>query len=100
MGWFHKLRSLFGGTREGQAGAATLAIAGKPLDQAFWDELEEVLLAADFGMPTAAKIINGLRVVAGQQLWKRSDEVVDRFKSDVRAFLALPEAGLVLRSKP
>jgi fused signal recognition particle receptor len=41
-----------------------------------------------------------LRTVAGQQLWQRSDEVVDRFKSDVRAFLTLPDAGLALRSKP
>jgi len=100
MGWFNKLRSLFGGAQQTSAETQALAIAGRPLDQAFWEEFEEILLAADFGMPTATKIIEGLRVVAGQQLWHSSDEVVDRFKSDVRAFLTLPEAGLALRSKP
>jgi fused signal recognition particle receptor len=100
MGWFNKLRSLFGSARQTSAQTPELAIAGRPLDQPFWEELEEILLAADFGMPTTEKIIDGLRVVAGQQLWNRSDEVVDRFKSDVRAFLTLPDAGLALRSKP
>jgi fused signal recognition particle receptor len=100
MGWFDKLRSVLGRSRETLAGVQTLATARRPLDQAFWEELEEILLAADFGVPTTAKIIKGLRVVVGQELWRRSDQVVERFKKDVCAFLTLPDAQLVTRSKP
>jgi fused signal recognition particle receptor len=100
MGWFDKLRSVLGRSRETLAGVQALAIARRPLDQAFWEELEEILLAADFGVPTTAKIIKGLHVVVGQELWRRSDQVVERFKKDVCAFLTLPDAQLMMRSKP
>ncbi len=100
MGWLGKLKASLGFSRESLEGIERLAIARKPLDAEFWEELEEILLRADFGVPTSAKIIDGLREVASQQLWRRSDQVVARFKKDVEAFLTLPDAGLHLRSKP
>ena len=51
-------------------------------------------------MPTTEKILDGLRVVARQEFWGRSDQAVARFKLDVRKFLTLPSAGLVLRNRP
>jgi fused signal recognition particle receptor len=100
VGWFGKLKQSLGFTRESLEGIERLAIARKPLDAEFWDEFEEILLRADFGAPTTAKIVDGLREVSSQQLWRRSDQVVARFKKDVEAFLTLPDAGLHLRSKP
>jgi fused signal recognition particle receptor len=100
MSWLAKLRGALGKSREQLAGVETLAQQRRPLDREFWDELEEILIAADFGVPTTEKILDGLHVVAGQELWRRSDQAVARFKDDVRAFLTLPGAGLELRSKP
>lgn len=100
MNWFEKLRSALGRSRQALEGVQTLANARRPLDREFWEELEEILLLADFGMATTEKILEGLRVVARQELWRRSDQVVERFKKDVQSFLTLPDAGLKLVSKP
>lgn len=100
MSWLGKLKVALGRSRESLAGVETLAKARRPLDDEFWDELEEVLLAADFGVPTTGKIIDGLHVVARQEFWRRSDQVVDRFRIDVGKFLTLPGGALALRSSP
>ena len=100
MSWLAKLRGALGRSREALAGVETLSEQRRPLDRAFWDELEEILIAADFGVPTTEKILGGLHVVAGQELWGRTDQAVARFKQDVRAFLTLPDGGLSLRGKP
>jgi fused signal recognition particle receptor len=100
MGWFGKLQAALGRTRDSLAGIETLARAKRPIDREFWDELEEILIGADFGVPTAEKILDGLHVVVRQELWRRSDQVIDRFRSDVAAFLTLPGAELSLRSAP
>jgi len=100
MSWLAKLKSALGRSRESLAGVETLAQQKRPLDETFWDELEEILLAADFGVPTAEKILDGLRVVSRQEGWRRSDQAVSRFKIDVRKFLSLPRGALALKSKP
>jgi fused signal recognition particle receptor len=100
MSWFGKLKSALGRSRESLAGVETLARAKRPLDAEFWDELEEILITADFGMPTAQKILDGLHVVSRQELWRRSDQVIDRFKSDVGNFLTLPGGTLALGGTP
>ncbi len=100
MGWIGKLREALGRTRASLAGVETLGNARRPLDRAFWNEFEELLLAADFGVETSDKIVSGLRVVAGQELWRRSDQVVARFKDDVASFLAVGEPELVLGGRP
>ncbi len=100
MSWLAKLRGALGKSREQLAGVETLAQQRRPLDREFWDELEEILISADFGVPTTEKILDGLHVVAGQELWRRSDQAVARFKDDVKAFLTLPGGSLELKSKP
>jgi fused signal recognition particle receptor len=100
MGWLAKLKSALGRSRESLSGVETLAQQRRPLDSEFWEELEEILISADFGVSTTEKIVGSLRTVAGQEFWGRSDQVVKRFKTDVRAFLTLPDAGLALHGKP
>ena len=101
MGWLTKLKSALTGSRESLAAVETLAEQRRPLDREFWDELEEILIAADFGVPTTEKILDGLHVVAGQEFWRTSDQAVARFKVDVRKFLTLPATGgLVLPHRP
>ena len=100
MSFLAKIRSAFGRSRETLAGVETLGRARKPVDAAFWEELEELLLLADFGVPTTEKIINGLKTVAKQELWRTSDQAVARFRKDVERFLTLPAPGLQTARKP
>jgi signal recognition particle GTPase len=59
-----------------------MALARRPVDAALWDDLEEILIGADFGMPTTEKIVDALKVVAKQDRYQSSDQVVARFKRD------------------
>jgi fused signal recognition particle receptor len=94
------MRSSLNRAREVFAPVARLGAAKRPLTPEFWDELEEMLIVADFGVPTTAKIITGLQAVAKQEDWKTSDQVVARFRKDVERFLTLPGAELNLKQVP
>ncbi|MDQ2857735.1 MAG: signal recognition particle-docking protein FtsY [Candidatus Eremiobacteraeota bacterium] len=100
MGWLSKLKNALGRSRESLAGVESLARQKRPLDRDFWNELEEILISADFGVPTTEKIVGALEDVSRQEFWARSDQAVARFKQDVKAFVTLPNAGLSLKSKP
>ena len=90
MSWFQRLRSSLGKARESLAAVQNLGREKKPLTPEFWDDLEELLILADFGVPTTTKIVDGLRTVAKQEEWKTSDQPVARFHKDVERFLTLP----------
>lgn len=72
----------------------------EPLTSEFWDELEETLILADFGVPTTQKIVTGLRTVSKQEAWKTTDQPVARFRKDVERFLTLPQPELRLERRP
>ena len=100
MSWLAKLRSSFGKARETLAGVEALGRAKRPITAELWDEFEELLLLADFGVPTTEKIVDGLKTVAKQELWRTSDQIVSRFRRDVERFLTLPGGDLRLESTP
>ena len=87
-------------SRDALLGLETMALAKRPLDAAFWDEFEEILLGADFGFATTEKIVGALRGVAKQDRYETSDQVIARFKRDVKNFLTLPGMELALDAKP
>jgi len=99
VSWFSKLRASLTRSREALSAVETLATAKRPLDAAFWEELEEILIAADFGVPTAEKILDGLKTVSAQEGWATSDQAIKRFKTDVQRFLTLPGMELNVGAK-
>ena len=82
VNWFPKLKASLGFSRESVAAVRKLADERRPLDADFWEEFEEMLLLADFGVPTTEKIVAGLRTVAKQELWRTSDQAVARFEDE------------------
>jgi fused signal recognition particle receptor len=101
MSWMGKLRSALARTREAFGGELeALALSRRPVDEALWDDLEEILITSDFGVPTTTKIVDALRAVAKQDRYETSDQVVARFRRDVQNFLTLPQMGLALTTKP
>jgi len=100
VSWLSRLRSSLGRARESLAAVTRLGRAERPLTPEFWDELEETLILADFGVPATQKILTGLQTVARQEEWKTADRPIARFRTDVERFLTLPNAGLRLDRRP
>src|SRR5215472_10703017 len=100
MSWLSRLRSSLGRARESLSAVTRLGRPERPLTPEFWDELEETLILADFGVPTTQKILTGLQTVSKQEAWKTTDQVVARFRKDVERFLTLPGAELDLTRRP
>ncbi len=99
MSWFQRLRASLGKARDTFAAVENLGRARKPLTPEFWEDLEELLIMGDFGVPTTAKIIEGLKTVAKQEAWATTDQAVARFHRDVERFLTLPNAELQLSAQ-
>jgi fused signal recognition particle receptor len=100
MSWLSRLRSSLGRARESFSAVTRLGRPERPLTAEFWDELEETLILADFGVPATQKIITGLQTVAKQEEWKTADRPVARFRKDVERFLTLPNETLQLTQHP
>lgn len=100
MSWFQRLRASLGKARDSFAAVQNLGRAKAPLTDEFWDDLEDVLIMGDFGVPTTRKIVEGLQTVAKQEAWKTTDQPVARFHKDVERFLTIPGGELSLTSKP
>ena len=100
MSWLSRLRSSLGRARESFSAVTRLGRPERPLTPEFWDELEETLILADFGVPATQKIITGLQTVAKQEEWKTADQPIARFRKDVERFLTLPGEALRLDRKP
>ncbi|MDE3077371.1 MAG: signal recognition particle-docking protein FtsY [Chloroflexota bacterium] len=72
-GFFGKIRNLFG--------------QGADIDEGFFDELEELLIQADVGVPTTEKLVRGLRdQVRAQGIAKAADARL-AFQDELAAFL-------------
>ncbi|MGA9419402.1 MAG: signal recognition particle-docking protein FtsY [Candidatus Cybelea sp.] len=100
MSWLSRLRSSLGRARESFSAVTRLGQPERPLTAEFWDELEETLILADFGVPATQKIITGLQTVAKQEEWTTADRPVARFRKDVERFLTLPNETLQLTQHP
>jgi fused signal recognition particle receptor len=100
MSWLSRLRSSLGRARESFSAVTRLGRPERPLSPEFWDELEETLILADFGVPATQKIVTGLQTVAKQEEWKTADQPIARFRKDVERFLTLPNETLQLQQHP
>lgn len=100
MSWLSRLRSSLSRARESLSAVTRLGRPERPLTPEFWDELEETLIVADFGVPATQKILTGLQTVAKQEEWRTADQPIARFRKDVERFLTLPGAALRLDRVP
>jgi len=101
MSFLSSLRAGLAKTREQLAGHWNALIGRQMVDDAFWQELEETLIAADFGYSTTEKIVSALKLAAQQQDLRAADDVIRVFRSDVADYLTHPAlAPVPQRSKP
>ncbi|MGT3005433.1 signal recognition particle-docking protein FtsY [Pasteurella multocida] len=69
---------------------------GKKIDEALFEELEEQLLIADLGVPTATKIINNLTQHASHQQLKEADLLYQQLKVEMAEILKPVAQPLVI----
>jgi len=87
MGWFDKLKAGLGKTSERITGGIGNLFTGKRrLDAATLEELEEVLITADMGVSTAAKVASGLAKARFDQDVSEQD-VRETFAADITTLL-------------
>lgn len=101
MRWLDSFREGLAKTRNQLAGHLNALLARRMVDETFWDELEETLIAADFGVSTTDKIVSDLKTAAQQQNLRVADDVIRVFKRDVADYLNHPGiAPVPLKGKP
>ncbi len=101
MGFFDKIKAGLTKTRNAMAATLnTVFSAFKPLEDDFYDELEECLILADLGVSTAEKAVELLRQRVRQQGIKDADSAKDALKEVLAEMLSVGETTLNLSTKP
>ncbi len=101
MSFLSSLRAGLAKTREQLTGHWNALIGRQMVDDAFWEELEETLIAADFGFATTEKIVGQLKIAAQQQNLHVANDVIRVFRADVADYLKHPSmAPVPQRSTP
>ena len=80
-GWFDRLKQGLAKTRARfETRLAGLFGAGRKLDPAFYDELEDVLLGADVGVAASAQLLERMRVCARREGYTEAAQLKDALR--------------------
>ncbi len=83
MGFFSKLKSVLGKTREGFGKKLTELFAKNKLGDEFYDELEEILISSDVSVSTAIEIVDQIKERAIKEKCKDKNYVIDLLKEEL-----------------
>ncbi len=101
MGLFDKIKSGLAKTRDAVAERVDSIIKTfTPLDDDFFDELEEALILADLGVQTAVGVTEKLRERAKEKKLREADEIRKELKEILREILTRNPGQLKLETKP
>jgi fused signal recognition particle receptor len=90
MQWLDSFRDGLEKTRNELSGHWNSLIGRQLVDDQFWAELEETLIAADFGVPTTDKVLGQLRIAAQQRNLRVAADVIKVLKEDLGDYLRHP----------
>ncbi len=87
-GWFKRLTSGLAKTRE-KLGAQVAGLfgAGRKLDEAFYEELETVLISADVGVTATTHLIDALRAQARKERYTEAEQLKQALGENLVAML-------------
>lgn len=101
MGLFDKIKLGLTKTRDAVVSQVDSIIKTfTPLNDEFFDELEEALILADLGVTTAVGICEKLRERAKEKKLRSSEEIREELKEILREILTRNPGELALNSKP
>lgn len=87
LGFFGRLKEGLSKTRTALSDGMKRVFTGRTIDDAVWEELEEVLIEADLGVDTATEIIAHMQKVARERGILESDELYLVLKEELITLL-------------
>lgn len=94
-GFFGRLRERLSKTRTTVVESVKQVFAAHGrVEEAFFEELEEVLIEADFGVDTAFQIVEDMREKVRQEHIENTDALLEILKTDLTGLLEAGEHGL------
>lgn len=101
MGFFDKIKAGLAKTREAVSNSVDSIIKTfTPLDEDFFDELEEALIMADLGGETSMAIVDELRVRAKEKKIRDGEEIKAELQAIIAEILTAQDTTLTLNGKP
>jgi len=98
MGFFEKIKNGLTKTRDQLKTKIEWMVQGKPIEEDAFDEIEEALILADAGLPTAELLVEALK-----EKWRRGyirtmEDIKSSMKEEIQELLAPIEAPMVIDS--
>ena len=81
-------------SRESWFARVTQIVQRQRLDEALWEELEELLISADVGVSTTAQLIERVRAEAVAQHLRDASNVIELLKQEMVSLLTTQEASI------
>ena len=95
LGFFGRLKERLGKTRAVLADGVRRVFSGRRVDDAVWDELEQVLIEGDLGVETALEIIEHMKKIARERGITEGDELLGVLKEELITLLCAGDHRLV-----
>ncbi|MDI3316460.1 MAG: signal recognition particle-docking protein FtsY [Bacillota bacterium] len=100
-GWLARLRAGLARSRQGFAQRLLAAVGlHRTVDEALFDELEEVLITGDVGVEATERLVGGLREGWRSRRWSSPQEVLDALRQEMVQALAGGPAGELDLERP
>jgi fused signal recognition particle receptor len=75
-------------SRESWFGRVKRLFAGHKVDEALWDDLEQILISADVGVSASSELIDHMRIRADQEKLKAGDQIYAAMKDEMAVILS------------
>ena len=93
-GWFSRLRRGLSRSRTGLVAPLARAMAARRFDDAFWEEVEDILVGADVGMEMTMLLVNRVREIVAKESLREPEELMAAFREVVADALDQGERSL------
>ncbi len=92
--WFSRLRKGLSKSRGNFVAPLSKALAARRFDDAFWEEVEDILVGSDVGMEMTVEVVGKVREFMARDKVKDPDEVLGLFREILAEALDVGEAEL------
>ncbi|MHB8110591.1 MAG: signal recognition particle-docking protein FtsY [Syntrophorhabdaceae bacterium] len=99
MGFFEKIKNGLTKTRDQIKTKIEWAVSGKPIEENAFDEIEEALILADAGLPTAELLVEALKDKWRRGYIRTMDDIRSSMKEEVQKLLTPIESGIPVDSR-
>jgi len=92
--FFERLKQGLKGVGERWSGGLSRLFSGSVVDEAFWDNLEEILISGDVGIDLTLRLIDSLKKESAEKRISRPEDLFRLFEDTISSqLLAVPSMG-------